>query len=104
MDVIHAAILLRTHFISHKTTEASVIDTMTPAARIQTSPTEIWSSTIEIVLPDRTITLSEYTVNGFDFQVNDDQDSDAKDCISKWNDPANDSSQSTSGYGVLTLK
>jgi hypothetical protein len=41
---------------------------------------------------------------GFDFQVNDDQGSGKRDSISKWNDPTNDSWQSTAGFGVLIFK
>ncbi|MEJ2561060.1 MAG: endo-1,4-beta-xylanase [Anaerolineales bacterium] len=59
---------------------------------------------VEVVLPYRTITPGPGTVIGFDFQVNDDQGSGVRDSISKWNDPSNDSWQSTSGYGVLILQ
>jgi endo-1,4-beta-xylanase len=59
---------------------------------------------VEVILPYRTITPTAGTVVGFDFQVNDDQGSGVRDSISKWNDPTNDSWQSTSGYGVLILE
>lgn len=54
--------------------------------------------------PYRTIVASEGAVLGFDFQVNDDQNCGVRDGIAKWNDPMNDSWQSTSEYGMLILQ
>jgi len=59
---------------------------------------------VEALVPFRTLKGSDGLIIGFDFQVNDDQGSGVRDSISKWNDPTNDSWQSTSGYGVLILK
>lgn len=58
---------------------------------------------VEAKIPYRTITPQEGTVIGFDLQVNDDQGSGARDSIAKWNDPTNNSWQSTAGFGILTL-
>jgi endo-1,4-beta-xylanase len=59
---------------------------------------------VEMIIPFRTITGSEDTVIGFDLQINDDHGTGKRDSITKWNDPSNDSWQSTSGFGVLMLK
>ncbi len=59
---------------------------------------------VEVILPYRTIVAIEGAVIGFDFQVNDDQGSGVRDSISKWNDPTNESWQSTSRYGILILQ
>jgi endo-1,4-beta-xylanase len=59
---------------------------------------------VEVMVPYRTIVASEGQVMGFDFQVNDDQGSGARDSISKWNDATNDSWQSTTGFGVIILQ
>ncbi|MBN2536070.1 MAG: endo-1,4-beta-xylanase [Spirochaetales bacterium] len=59
---------------------------------------------VEVTIPFRTITGQENTIIGFDLQINDDQGNGKRDSISKWNDPSNDSWQSTAGFGVLILK
>lgn len=59
---------------------------------------------VEVKIPYRTITPQEGAAIGFDLQVNDDQGSGARDSISKWNDPTNNSWQSTAGFGVLSLE
>ena len=59
---------------------------------------------VEVKIPYRTLTPQDGTVIGFDLQVNDDQGSGVRDSIAKWNDPTNDSWQSTAGFGILTLK
>jgi endo-1,4-beta-xylanase len=59
---------------------------------------------VEAIIPFRTIIPKEGTVMGFDFQVNDDQKSGKRDSIAKWNDPTNDSWQSTKHFGNLIFK
>ncbi|MBN1799516.1 MAG: endo-1,4-beta-xylanase [Spirochaetales bacterium] len=59
---------------------------------------------VEVKIPYRSLTPKPGTIIGFDFQVNDDQGSGKRDSISKWNDPTNDSWQSTAGFGVLIFK
>jgi endo-1,4-beta-xylanase len=59
---------------------------------------------VEVKIPYRTITPQEGDVIGFDLQVNDDQGSGARDSITKWNDPTNNSWQSTAGLGILVLE
>jgi len=59
---------------------------------------------VEVKIPYRILVPEDGTVIGFDLQVNDDQGSGARDSISKWNDPTNNSWQSTAGLGVLILK
>ena len=59
---------------------------------------------VEVVIPFRTIKGAEGTIIGFDLQINDDQGNGKRDSITKWNDPSNDSWQSTAGFGVLTFK
>lgn len=59
---------------------------------------------VEVIIPFRTITGRENTIIGFDLQINDDQGSGKRDSITKWNDPTNDSWQSTAGLGVLIFK
>jgi endo-1,4-beta-xylanase len=56
---------------------------------------------VEVKIPYRSLTPQDGTVIGFDLQVNDDQGSGARDSISKWNDPTNESWRSTAGLGVL---
>ncbi len=56
---------------------------------------------VEVKIPYRSLAPQDGTIIGFDLQVNDDQGSGARDSISKWNDPTNDSWQSTAGLGVL---
>ncbi len=58
---------------------------------------------VELKIPYRTLKPQDGTIIGFDLQVNDDQGSGARDSISKWNDPTNESWRSTAGFGVLTL-
>jgi len=59
---------------------------------------------VEVKIPYRNLTAQDGIIIGFDLQVNDDQGSGKRDSISKWNDPTNDSWQSTSGFGVLIFK
>jgi endo-1,4-beta-xylanase len=59
---------------------------------------------VEMTIPFRTITGKENTIIGFDLQINDDHGSGKRDSITKWNDPSNDSWQSTAGFGVLTFR
>jgi endo-1,4-beta-xylanase len=56
---------------------------------------------VEVKIPYRSLTPQDGTIIGFDLQVNDDQGSGARDSISKWNDPTNESWRSTAGLGVL---
>ena len=58
---------------------------------------------VEAKIPYRSIKPSEGLLIGFDLQVNDDQGSGVRDSIAKWNDPTNNSWQSTTGYGVIVL-
>jgi len=57
--------------------------------------------TVEVKIPYRNLTSQDGTIIGFDLQVNDDQGSGTRDSISKWNDPTNNSWQSTAGLGIL---
>jgi len=59
---------------------------------------------VEVKIPYRSLTPQDGTIIGFDLQVNDDQGSGARDSIAKWNDPTNDSWQSTAGFGVLIFR
>jgi endo-1,4-beta-xylanase len=59
---------------------------------------------VEVKIPFLILAPEDGTVIGFDLQVNDDQGSGARDSISKWNDPTNNSWKSTAGFGVLILK
>jgi endo-1,4-beta-xylanase len=59
---------------------------------------------VEAKIPFRSIKAADGVTIGFDFQVNDDQGSGNRDSIAKWNDPTNDSWQSTAGYGILVFK
>jgi len=59
---------------------------------------------VEVKIPYRSLTSQDGTIIGFDLQVNDDQGSGARDSIAKWNDPTNDSWQSTAGFGVLIFR
>jgi len=59
---------------------------------------------VEVKIPYRSLTAKDGTIIGFDIQVNDDQGSGERDSIAKWNDPSNDSWQSTTGFGVLIFK
>jgi endo-1,4-beta-xylanase len=59
---------------------------------------------VEVKIPYRALKPQDGTITGFDLQVNDDQGSGARDSITKWNDPTNDSWRSTAGFGVLTLR
>ncbi|MBN1697429.1 MAG: endo-1,4-beta-xylanase [Spirochaetales bacterium] len=60
---------------------------------------------VEMYIPFRTITGNKGTIIGFDLQVNDDQLGNGnRASISKWNDPTNDSWQSTAQFGVVIFK
>ncbi len=59
---------------------------------------------VEVKIPYRSLAPQDGTIIGFDLQVNDDQGSGARDSIAKWNDPINDSWQSTAGFGVLIFR
>jgi len=56
---------------------------------------------VEVFIPFRTITASVGNIVGFDLQVYDDQGSGKRDSISKWNDPTNNSWQSTFRFGLI---
>jgi endo-1,4-beta-xylanase len=59
---------------------------------------------VELKIPYRSLIAQDGTIIGFDLQVNDDQGSGQRDSIAKWNDPTNNSWQSTAGLGILIFK
>lgn len=82
------------NYFSYGGTPAKV----TSAARITRTGYDV-----EVKIPLQTIRGAEGTVIGFDLQINDDAGSGARDSLSKWNDPTNESYRNTSGFGTLTF-
>lgn len=59
---------------------------------------------IEVAITLDTIIPKAGTMIGFDFQVNNAQDSGSRDSVFTWNDPTGQSYQNTSRFGVLTFE
>ncbi|NRF92861.1 S-layer homology domain-containing protein [Paenibacillus frigoriresistens] len=59
---------------------------------------------IEAAIALDTIVPKTGTMIGFDFQVNNAQDSGSRDSVFTWNDPAGQSYQNTSRFGVLMFE
>lgn len=59
---------------------------------------------LEVAIALDTIIPKAGTMIGFDFQVNNAQDSGSRDSVFTWNDPTGQTYQNTSRFGVLTFE